>query len=87
MIYQLSSGKIIEISLEQYLDMTDEDIEYFIAYNIGDEINNPFYNASFNYKQVNLVEDDKNEEVLDLLDTDIVQKLTDLDLDKTMLEE
>ena len=87
MIYQLSSGKIIEISLEQYLDMTDEDIEYFIAYNIGDEINNPFYNASFNYKQVNLVEDDKNEEVLDLLDTDIIQKLTDLDLDKTMLEE
>lgn len=87
MIYQLSSGKTIEITLEQYLDLTDEDIEYLIAYNIGDEIDNPFFSSSFTHKQVNLVEDDKNEEVLDLLDTDIVQKLTDLDLDKTMLEE
>lgn len=70
--------------MEQYLEMTDDDIEYLIAYNIGEEIENPFFNASFNYKQVIVVEEDIT---LDLTDLDIVQKLTDLDLDETMLEE
>ena len=46
MIYQLPSGKTIELSLEQYLEMTDEDIEYIVAFDYGEEINNPFYGST-----------------------------------------
>lgn len=89
MIYQLPSGKIIELSLEQYLDMTDEDIEYFIAYNIGNEIENPFFNASLNNKETIILEssDEIEEETLDLLEITVIDKLIDLDVDKSMLEE
>lgn len=87
MIYQLENGKIVEISLDQYLELTDDDIEYLIAYNIGDEIENPFFNSSFNYKQVLISNDLEENKILDLYETNIVDKLIDLDLDKSIFEE
>lgn len=35
MIYQLPNGKIIEISIEEYLDLTDQDIQYLVSLNAG----------------------------------------------------
>lgn len=45
MLYQLASGRTIEISLEQYLDMTDEELNDLEGLNFTNtmEINNPFY--------------------------------------------
>lgn len=87
MLYQLPHGKIIELSLEQYLDMTDDDIEYFIAYNIGNEIENPFFDLSFTHKQVVILDIEDETDNLDLLDVHVMDKLIDLDLDKSILEE
>jgi len=84
MIYQLSTGKVIEISLEQFLEMTDDDIEYLVAYNVGENINNPFFKSSFQNKVIIEVDDDITP---DLLETDSVQKLSDLDLDRSMLDD
>jgi hypothetical protein len=42
MIYQLSNGKSVEMSTEQYFRMTDEDFQFLVASNAGDEINDPF---------------------------------------------
>ena len=36
MLYQLPNGKVISISVGQYLDMTDQDIQDLIAGNCGD---------------------------------------------------
>lgn len=36
MLYQLPNGKVISISVEQYLDMTDQDIQDLMAGNCGD---------------------------------------------------
>jgi hypothetical protein len=47
MLYQLKSGRTIEISIEQYLDMTDlelEELEGLGSVNTM-EINNPWYNS------------------------------------------
>ena len=47
MLYQLKTGRTIEISIDQYLDMTDEelqDLEGLPNYNTI-EVNNPFYNS------------------------------------------
>lgn len=46
MMYQLPSGKVIQITLEQYLEMTDEDIQYMVSINYGDYIRNPFYGSA-----------------------------------------
>lgn len=46
MRYQLPSGKVIDISLEQYLDLTDEEIQYLVSINYGEHINNPFSDSA-----------------------------------------
>jgi hypothetical protein len=42
MQYQLPTGKVIYITIEQYLSMTDNDIQYLISTNAGESIHNPF---------------------------------------------
>jgi hypothetical protein len=78
MIYQLTSGKVIEISIEQYLQMTDEDIEYFIAYEVGEFYENPFSNSALNDK--NIIDD-----IYDPIDQ--VYNDKSLDIDDDLLEE
>lgn len=58
MIYQLPSGKTIEITLDQYLEMTDEDIEYLVAFDYGDEIENPFYGSTIDTNRSPLPKDE-----------------------------
>lgn len=45
MLYQLPNGRTIEMSVEQYLDMTDDDFEYLIAHNFGDELEDPWFGS------------------------------------------
>ena len=68
MIYQLPSGKVINISIESYLRMTDEELRYINDSNFGSSIGNtsPF----------DVVEDNTNieyitEEYLEELPPDI----------------
>lgn len=60
MLYQLPTGKTISISFEQWLNMTDEDIQYLISINYGDTILSPFFRSSIKNpsKQKDVVEDD-----------------------------
>ena len=76
MFYQLPTGRVIEISLDQYLSMTNEDLEYLIAHNVGENIEDPFYGSRIKDKQI-----PENSES-DLLDLSSEEKLIDLDLDK-----
>ena len=48
MFYQLPNGKVIEMTVEQYLEMTDEELEYLIAYNYGDHLENPWTGSVLN---------------------------------------
>ena len=40
MIYQLPNGKVINISIESYLRMTDEDLRYLSESNFGTHVGN-----------------------------------------------
>jgi hypothetical protein len=82
MLYQLPTGKVIEISTEQYLDMTDGDLEYFIAHNIGEHVENPFF-ASTIHSNIEIFEDIEP----DLINKSSEDKLTDLDLDENVMED
>ena len=79
MIYQLPNGRTIEISLEQYLELTDIELQELVG--LGNqytmEINDPFYKSfSGNFKEegVTLTDDDIK---LDLDQIDSIEKLSD----------
>jgi hypothetical protein len=80
MYYQLPSGRTIEITVEQYLDMTDEDIEYLIAYNHGNIIEQPFHGSSLTSKLSSHTDDDLDI-TPEIPDIDSEDKLEDLDMD------
>jgi hypothetical protein len=42
MLYQLPNGKVVHLSIEEYLDLTDEDVQYLMALDYGEHILNPF---------------------------------------------
>jgi hypothetical protein len=42
MLYQLPNGKVINLSIEEYLDLTDEDVQYLMAIDYGEHIRDPF---------------------------------------------
>lgn len=85
MLYQLPNGKVIEISTEQFVDMTDEELEYLIAYNYGDIQENPWF-GSILIKQIK--EDFEKEDVpIDLTDVPENDKINFLDIDYESEEE
>jgi hypothetical protein len=51
MNYQLANGKVIYLSIEEYLSLTDEDIQYLIASDYGDVITNPFSGSAVDTKK------------------------------------
>jgi len=42
MQYQLPNGKVIHLSIEEYLDLTDEDVQYLMSIDYGEHIRDPF---------------------------------------------
>jgi hypothetical protein len=78
MHYQLPNGRVIEMSTEQYFEMSDEELEYLIAFNYGDLIENPWHGSILN--KIDLTEDDVKI-FKDLTDIPELEKLSDLDID------
>jgi hypothetical protein len=46
MYYQLPNGKVITITIEQYLEITDLDIQYLMSIDYGEHIIDPFTGSS-----------------------------------------
>ena len=69
MILQLTNGRFIEISVEQYLNMTDEDIQYLVS--LGNshtkDSSNPFYGSLTDNPSEN---EDEEENSKDFYDSD-----------------
>lgn len=79
MLYQLPNGKVIEISTEQFVEMTDEELEYLIAYNYGEVQENPWFGSVLSKK----APEDENDSILptELPDVKDDDKINFLDLD------
>lgn len=86
MLYQLPNGKVIEMTTEQFVEMSDEELEYLIAYNYGDSLENPWF-GSILTKGPGSSSIDVDENIPDLTDLSCDEKLLDLDLDKDVFEE
>lgn len=57
MLYQLPNGKVINITIEEYLELTDLDIQYLMSLDFGEHIVDPFAGSA--------VENNKKEKVFD----------------------
>lgn len=80
MLYQLPTGKVIEISTEQFLEMTDEELEYLIAYNYGESLENPWFGSVLSKKDDSILIE-PTENIPDLTDIPNTDKIQDLDID------
>lgn len=67
MLYSLPNGKVIEMSVEQYLDITDEDFEYLMSINYGESVENPFFGSIISH-QSTVIPDDPVEETDETVD-------------------
>lgn len=85
MLYQLPNGKVIEISTEQYLEMSDEELEYLIAYNYGDVMEDPWFGSVLHKREAPTP--DPADAVDDLIDIPEQEKLSHLDIDYDPEEE
>ena len=83
MLYQLPNGKVIEISTEQYFEMTDEELQYLIAYNYGDTLEDPWFGSVIQKNSFTVDEDDDDflEVPSDLTDVTIEDKIGYTDID------
>ena len=46
MLYQLPNGKTINLSIEEYLSLTDQDIQDLMALNFGDYASSPWVDSA-----------------------------------------
>jgi hypothetical protein len=46
MLYQLANGKVIYISIEQFLELSDQDIQYMMSIDYGEYAPNPFTDSA-----------------------------------------
>ena len=42
MLYQLPNGKVVHLTIEEFLDLTDEDMQYLMSIDFGEHIRDPF---------------------------------------------
>jgi len=81
MLYQLPNGKVIEISTEQYIEMSDEELEYLIAYNYGDALEDPWFGSVLNKRDTNSYSEEILTVLSDLTDIPDVEKISYTDID------
>jgi hypothetical protein len=74
MLYQLPTGKTIELSFAQWYALTEEDIEYLIAIGFGDEIESPWRRSVLEKPETPV------QELIEITDIHIVDKLNDTEL-------
>lgn len=78
MLYQLPNGKCIEISIEQYLRMTDEELNMYVAYNYGEEVNDPFALSVLKYGSGSEKEEELFGEESIIEEDEYIEDLTDV---------
>ena len=67
--------------MEAYLRMTDDDFDYLMAVNWGEEFRNPFEYSVLLYGEAKADEVEEDEETEESVDPSDLDKLQDLDAD------
>jgi hypothetical protein len=77
--YQSPTGKTIYITTEEFLNMTDEKEQEYIANDSGYEVSNPFYHSSIDSGIEEVISDYLIIETIDLEDIEDININEDID--------
>jgi len=85
-LYQLPNGKVISMSIEQYLQLEHEEIQLLISLDCGASIHNPFCSSAINKSQRyydpdldEVVDDNEDIESFEDIIVDDIDLLEDID--------
>lgn len=89
MLYQLPNGKVINISVEDYLNLTDEDIQTLVALNFGEYATSYWFGSCINQTEApeKLLQDEsmlsfeEQDEYLDKLSNFDINNIPDEEID------
>lgn len=81
MLYNLPDGRTIEISIYDYLELSDDELKDLVSYDIGNHINNPLYGSIIT--KPSLMKDDSDIFLghIDICDISSELKIIDQDYD------
>lgn len=76
MYYQLPNGKTVYLTVEEYLDLTDADIQYLMSIDYGEAILNPFRGSAVEKNESEKIYDfecllESDDELVDMPSDDI----------------
>ena len=57
MYYQLPNGKTVYLTVEEYLELSDLDIQYLVSIDYGESVLNPFYGSCVDKQETTKVYD------------------------------
>jgi hypothetical protein len=77
MLLQLPTGRTIEMSVEDYLNLTDEDMQYIVSLGYGEEIEDPFFASVIEYGAVVTTD-----ELPELPDVTSAKKIAEQDIEQ-----
>jgi hypothetical protein len=91
MLYQLPNGKVVNISVEDYLSLTDEDIQTLIALNYGEYATSYWYKSCIDTDEspdksihdTSLLSLEQQEEYLDDISKIDINSIPDEEIDFT----
>lgn len=63
MLYQLPNGRVIHISIEEYLNLSDQDIQDLSALNLGDYVASPWSDSAIKKEHKNKDQRDINKDI------------------------
>lgn len=96
MLYTLANGRTIDIPVEVYLDMTDEELHMLNGMNIGSESLSPFHNSVLTNGEISISSidnfsdmdpDEIDEYEPDLTELESGEKLEELDIESFIDDE
>lgn len=57
MYYQLPNGKVVQMSVEEYLSLTSKDIQYLLSVNAGEYLPNPWSGSAISKSRISSEEE------------------------------
>jgi hypothetical protein len=59
MLYQLPNGKVVQLTVEEYLSLTEKDIQYLLSVNAGDYMISPWSGSIIHKKDTQHTDDEE----------------------------
>jgi hypothetical protein len=93
MLYQLPNGKVVNISVDEYLNLTDQDIQALVALNFGEYATSYWFGSCINQteapetlmKDASMLSFEEQDDYLDSLSNLDINNIPDEDINFTDL--